>query len=73
MAPVSDNSAAPADETKVRSKIVNNRATAAATEWAWQKSQAYKTIYRKKKSDYSVAEQELDSAVLGVGQEPIRY
>lgn len=65
MAPVSDNSAATADETKVRSKIVNNRATAAAMEWAWQKNQAYKTIYRKKKSDYSVAEQEFDIAVLG--------
>lgn len=64
MAPVSDNSAAPADETKVRSKIVNNRATAAAMEWAWQKSQAYKTTYRKKKSGYLVAEQELDSSVL---------
>jgi len=48
MAPVSDNSAAPADKTKIWSKIVNNRATAAAVEWAWQKSQAYKTIYRKK-------------------------
>lgn len=47
MAPASDNSAVPADETKVRSKTVNNRATAAAREWAWQKTQVYKIIYRK--------------------------
>lgn len=52
MVPVSDNSAAPADETRVRSKTVNNRATATAMAWAWQKSQAYKNIYRKKESDY---------------------
>lgn len=40
VAPVSDNSAAPADETKIMSKII-----------MWpplQKSKAYKTIYRKK-------------------------
>lgn len=73
MAPASDNSADPADETKVRSKTVNNRATAAAMEWAQRKSQAYRNIYRKKRSDYSVAERELDSAVLGIGQAPIRY
>lgn len=48
MAPASDNSAAPADETKVRSKTVNNRATAAAREWVWQKTQVYKIIYRKR-------------------------
>lgn len=28
--------------------LINNAATAAAPEWSWQKSQAYKTIYRKK-------------------------
>lgn len=51
MAPVSDILPAPADETKGRSKAVNNRAIVATREGAWQKRQT-----DKKKSDYSVGE-----------------
>lgn len=66
MARASDISAAPADETEVRSKAVNNRATVATREWAWQKRQTYKS-----KSDYSVGEQELDSSGVGISQASI--
>lgn len=66
MAPASDISAAPADEIEVRSKAVNSRATAARREWAWQKRQTY-----KKKSNYSVSEQKLDSSGVGISQTSI--
>lgn len=61
-----DISAAPADETEFRSKAVNNRATAATGEWAWQNRQTY-----KKKSEYSGGEQELESSGVDISQASI--
>lgn len=66
MPPARDISAAPADETEVRSKAVHNRATVATRQWAWQKRQTY-----KKKLDYSVDEQELGSSGVGISQASI--
>lgn len=66
MAPARDISATLADETEFRSKAVNSRATVATGEWAWRKRQTY-----KKKSDYSVGEQELESSGVGISQASI--
>lgn len=70
---VSDNSAAPADETKVRSKIVNNRATAAAPVGMTGQSGLQYYLQKKRIQIIRWLSKNCKQAVLGIGQARIRY